>query len=73
MLSYISSALLAVSVLATVDYTQNGADWPDECQSGEEQSPINLVTDTDTSDSMEIIGYNYYDFPKADYAPADPS
>ena len=68
MLSYISGALLAVSVLATgPDYTSNGADWADTCQSGEEQSPINLVSDTDTSDSMEIIGYNYYDFVKAGY------
>jgi len=74
MLSYISSALLAVSVLATgPDYTNNGSDWPNTCQSGEEQSPIDLVTDTDTSDSMEIIGYNYYDFVKAGYAVDDVS
>ena len=74
MLSYISSALLAASVLATgIDYTQNGANWSNTCVTGEEQSPIDLVTDTDTSDSMEILGYNYYDFVKAGYSVSDPS
>ena len=75
MFSYISSALLAVSALATVtpDYRQNGSDWTDLCASGEAQSPIDLVTDTDTSDKMEIIGYNYYDFAKSGHSATDVS
>ena len=65
MFNYITSSLLVVSVLGgAADYTLNGADWPELCQTGLEQSPIDLTTDTDTSDKMEIIGYNYYDFVK---------
>ena len=75
MFSYISSALLAVSALATnaPDYRQKGSDWGDLCASGEAQSPIDLVTDTDLSDKMEIIGYNYYDFVKSGHSAFDVS
>ena len=72
MFNYITSSLLAVSILGgAADYTLNGADWPDLCQTGLEQSPIDLTTDTDTSDKMEIIGYNYYDFVKTGHSPTD--
>ena len=36
-----------------------------------EQSPIDLTSDTDTSDKMEIIGYNYYDFVKTGFSDSD--
>ena len=72
MFSYIASSLLAVSVLSgAADYTNNGSDWPDLCQTGMEQSPIDLTSDTDTSDKMEIIGYNYYDFVKTGHSDSD--
>ena len=72
MFNYITGSLLAVSVFsAAADYTQNGADWPELCQTGLEQSPIDLSSDTDTSDKMEIIGYNYYDFVKAGFSDTD--
>ena len=58
-----SALLAAAATAASADYTSNGADWPDLCQTGVKQSPIDLTTDTDTSDKMEFIGYNYFDFP----------
>ena len=72
MFSHIASSLLAVGVLSgAADYRQNGADWPELCQSGTQQSPIDLTTDTDTSDKMEITGYNYYDFVKVGFSDSD--
>ena len=73
MLSYVSSALLAATTFAATGkdwgYKQIGADWGTIldgkyglCDTGLEQSPIDLTTDTDISDKMELKGYNYYDF-----------
>jgi carbonic anhydrase len=69
--------MLAMSALAAggkdYGYKQNGADWGPEintayatCVNGKEQSPIDLTESIDTvkiSEKMEIIGYNYYNFP----------
>jgi len=64
MLSYASSAALLASAAfaASKDYTENGANWTGLCATGTEQSPIDLTTDTDTSDKMEVIGFDYFDF-----------
>lgn len=70
MYSFVTGALLATAAIASdFDYKQNGADWGTIhegkyglCATGLEQSPINLTTDTETSEKMEMIGYNYYDF-----------
>ena len=83
MLSYVTSALVATTAFAATGkdwgYKQIGADWGtildgkySLCDTGLEQSPIDLTTDTDTSDVMNLIGYNYYDF-KASFDPADPT
>lgn len=64
-------ALLAATAFAAgggdYDYKKNGADWGDIegyglCKIGKQQSPIDLTTDTDTSDKMNILGLNYWDF-----------
>ena len=63
-----TGALLAAAAMAATKetkYNLNGSDWGQistTCDTGKEQSPIDLKTDTDTSDKMEIIGYNYYDW-----------
>ena len=70
MLSYVTGAFIAAVAAATdFDYKSNGEDWGTIhdgkyglCATGLQQSPIDLTTDTDTSDTMEVIGYNYYDF-----------
>ncbi len=73
MLSYVSGALLAATTFAATGkewgYKELGADWGtildgkySLCDTGLEQSPIDLTTDTDISDKMELVGYNYYDF-----------
>ncbi len=53
MYKFASSALLASGSLAALaDYKDNGATWPGICATGKEQSPIDLTTDTETSDKM---------------------
>ncbi len=64
MFKFAASALLASCTLAALaDYKDNGATWTGICATGKEQSPIDLTTDTKTSDKMQIMGYDYYDFP----------
>ena len=76
MIYYLSaSALLAVGAYAAgtsdYDYKQNGADWGTilarkylTCDTGREQSPIDLSKKGSTkSETSELIGYNYYNFP----------
>ena len=75
---FFPSALLAYSALAAgakdYDYKVNGKDWGPEinskyadCVNGREQSPINLTTSTAVvNEQIELIGYNYYDFPVTD-------
>ena len=81
----LSTALFALKSHAAggsdYNYKTNGADWskdinPDYevCQTGKEQSPIDLTANT-TSDTnvksvinetMELIGYNYFNFHVSD-------
>lgn len=64
MRSFISTALLALGAsAATIDYTQNGANWPDLCATGKEQSPIDLTDDATGSENIAISlnGYRDYD------------
>ena len=73
MFNYATGALLAATAFAGMaDYSENGANWGGLCAEGLEQSPINLVTDTDISDKMELVGYNYYDF-ASDAKASDPT
>jgi len=76
MLSYIASALVAVSAFASeASYLKAGADWgtleTDNaswrlCQTGKHQSPIDLTTtDATISEKMEVRGVNYYDVNQA--------
>ena len=75
MQSFIVSALIAATSYAGLaDYTTNGADWPDLCQTGEEQSPIDLVTDGATLNAdldLELTGY--FNFPTSIDPEADPT
>ena len=70
--TYFASALLAVSAMAAAgtDYTEMGENWSKTeahpewkvCETGREQSPIDLSTTGATiSDTMEVRGVNYYD------------
>ena len=61
MRSYFLAALSTVSMAGTADYTSNGADWPDLCQTGREQSPIdfNMVTMNDKL-SISLSGYENF-------------
>ena len=61
MRSYFLAALSTVSMAGTADYTSNGADWPDLCQTGREQSPIdfNMVT-MDSKLSIDLSGYENF-------------
>jgi carbonic anhydrase len=63
MRSFVSAALLALGAsAATVDYTQNGANWPDLCATGREQSPIDLTDAATTSENIGISLYGYRDY-----------
>lgn len=71
-----ASALLAVAASAasgTFDYKQNGADWgqihdanddyPNQlCDTGKEQSPIDLNWDVRETDKVMIDLKNYWDY-----------
>ena len=80
-----TTALLALKSHAAggsdYDYKVNGADWSlllnpayEVCQTGKEQSPIDLTaaTTSDTyvksviNETMELIGYNYFHFQVTD-------
>ena len=57
------SALLALNAsAASIDYTQNGANWPDLCQTGREQSPIDLTSKATWSDNIGIKTERYRDY-----------
>lgn len=63
MRSFVSTALLALGAsAATIDYTQNGANWPDLCATGREQSPIDLTDDATPSGNVGISLYGYRDY-----------
>ena len=61
-------ALLSMACSAA-DY---GTDWTGTCTTGKMQSPVALsAKDATESSLMEVIGYNYFDFPlipMSDYA-----
>ena len=80
MFKYATAAILAVSSYAetsdSYDYITLGADWGtihegkwSLCDTGKEQSPIDLKMAASTNDSIELVGYNYFDF---DGANSDP-
>ena len=62
MRSFFLAALSTVSMAGSASYLQNGADWPDLCQTGREQSPIdfNMVT---VDDKLSISQSGYKNFP----------
>ena len=63
MRSFVSAALLALGAsAAAVDYTQNGANWPDLCATGLEQSPIDLTDAATPSENIGISLYGYRDY-----------
>ena len=59
--TFTSALFAAVVSAAGADYSENGANWTGLCAYGREQSPIDLKDATPNS-TMEVIGYNYYDF-----------
>ena len=72
----LASALFAAAVSAAMaDYTQNGANWPELCKFGKEQSPIDLTEAGATKNGrMELVGFNYYDFKvNSSYKADDPT
>ena len=72
----LASALFAAAVSAAMaDYSQNGANWPDLCKYGKEQSPIDLTEAGATKNGrMELVGFNYYDFKvNSSYKATDPT
>ena len=80
MFKFATAASLAASVLAetsdSYDYKTNGADWVTIhsgkwylCDTGKQQSPIDLKASAATNDYVELIGYNYFNF---DGANSDP-
>ena len=62
MRSFFLAALSTVSMAGSASYILNGADWPDLCQTGREQSPIdfNMVT---MDDKLSISQSGYTNFP----------
>ena len=68
MFRYTIATLLAATAFAAgdIDYTQNGLNWGethDLCDTGVEQSPIDLTTTgTTPSDDMNLLLENYTDF-----------
>ena len=77
MVQTLASVLLCTFVFAgSADYKENGRNWHDLCREGREQSPIDLtVKKSSKSDKMQVMGYNYYDFPvnKTTFNTADPT
>jgi hypothetical protein len=49
--------LLACSAVHAFDYFENGADWPDTCANGEQQSPINVVTESQLCDNRMYFSW----------------
>ena len=49
MKTFVASMLVAASLAATTrnwDYRYNGANWTGTCQTGQRQSPINIISAT---------------------------
>ena len=70
---FATASILAVAAYAdsdlAYDYTTLGADWPtihdaiwELCDSGKEQSPIDLKMAATKSEEIELSGYDYFDF-----------
>ena len=59
--TFANALFAAVAAAAGADYSSNGANWTGLCAYGREQSPIDLK-DATPNGTMELIGYNYYDF-----------
>ena len=61
--TFASALFTSAAFAGLADYTENGANWPDLCKYGKEQSPIDLTEAAATKNGvMEITGFNYYDF-----------